>query len=85
MAIPTLLRFPDRPDSNVQQGLAYSVNIGRLASPSGCRAGLGLRQHPKSKRSHRVVPPRTLEGMSVLMADREHEALVFTAAGSDLR
>jgi integrase len=41
----------------------------------------GLRQHPKSKRSHRVVPvpPSALEGMSVLMAGRERDALVFTA------
>jgi integrase len=40
----------------------------------------GLRQHPKSKRSHRVVPvpPVTLEGMSVLLADRERDGLVFT-------
>lgn len=41
----------------------------------------GLRQWPKSKRSHRVVPvpPRTLESMSVLMAGRPRDALVFTA------
>ena len=41
----------------------------------------GLRQWPKSKRSHRVVPvpARTLEGMSVLMAGRPRDALVFTA------
>jgi integrase len=41
----------------------------------------GLRQWPKSKKSHRVVPvpPVTLEGMSVLMAGRERDALVFTA------
>ena len=33
------------------------------------------------KKSHRVVPvpPRTMEGMSVLMAGRPREALVFTA------
>jgi integrase len=42
---------------------------------------LGLRQHPKSKKSHRVVPvpARILEGMSVLMAGRPRDALVFTA------
>jgi hypothetical protein len=42
---------------------------------------LGLRQHPKSKKSYRVVPVpgRTLEGMSVLMAGRPRDALVFTA------
>jgi integrase len=42
---------------------------------------LGLRQHPKSKKSHRVVPvpARTLEAMSVLMAGRPRDALVFTA------
>lgn len=42
---------------------------------------LGLRQHPKSKKSHRVVPvpARTLERMSVLMAGRELDSLVFTA------
>ncbi len=41
----------------------------------------GLRQWPKSKRSHRVVPvpPPVLEGMSVLMAGRPRDALVFTA------
>jgi integrase len=41
---------------------------------------LGLRQHPKSRRSHRVVPvpPGTLEGMSVLMAGRPRGSLVFT-------
>jgi integrase len=41
----------------------------------------GLRQWPKSKMSHRVVPvpARTLEGMSVLMAGRPRDALVFTA------
>ncbi len=41
----------------------------------------GLRQHPKSKRSHRTVPvpPHVLEGMSVLMAGRARGELVFTA------
>lgn len=41
----------------------------------------GLRQWPKSKRSRRVVPvpPHILEGMSVLMAGRPRDALVFTA------
>ena len=40
----------------------------------------GLRQWPKSRKSHRVVPvpAATLEGMSVLMAGRERDALVFT-------
>jgi len=43
----------------------------------------GLRQWPTSKRSHRVVPvpPATLEALSVLMAGRDRDALVFTAAG----
>jgi integrase len=43
----------------------------------------GLRQWPKSKKSHRVVPvpPATLERMSVLMAGRPRDALVFAAAG----
>jgi len=42
---------------------------------------LGLRQHPKSEKSHRFVPvpARILEGMSVLMAGRPRDALVFTA------
>jgi integrase len=42
---------------------------------------LGLRQHPKSKKSHRVVPVPAgiLEAMSVLMAGRPRDALVFTA------
>jgi integrase len=41
----------------------------------------GLRQWPKSKRSHRIVPvpAHILEGMSVLMAGRPRDALVFTA------
>lgn len=41
----------------------------------------GLRQWPKSKKSHRTVPvpPHVLEGMSVLMAGRARNALVFTA------
>jgi integrase len=41
----------------------------------------GLRQWPKSKRSHRVVPvpARLLEDMSVLMAGRPRDALLFTA------
>jgi integrase len=41
----------------------------------------GLRQWPKSKRSHRVVPvpARIMEGMSALMAGRSRDALVFTA------
>jgi integrase len=41
----------------------------------------GLRQWPKSKKSHRVVPapPGTLERMSVLMTGRPRDALVFTA------
>jgi integrase len=41
----------------------------------------GLREWPKTKKSHRVipVPPVTLEGMSVLMAGRSRDCLVFTA------
>jgi integrase len=43
----------------------------------------GMRQWPKSKRSHRVVPvpARLLEDMSVLMTGRARDALVFTAPG----
>jgi integrase len=43
----------------------------------------GLRQYPKSRKSHRVVPvpPGPLEGMSVLMAGRPRDTLVFTAPG----
>jgi integrase len=43
----------------------------------------GLREYPKSRKSHRVVPvpPATLEGLSVLMAGRPRESLVFTTAG----
>ncbi len=43
----------------------------------------GLRQWPKLKRSHRVVPlsPGLLEAMSVLMSGRPRDALVFTAPG----
>jgi integrase len=41
----------------------------------------GLRQWPKSKKSHRIVPVPAdiLEGMSALMAGRPRDALVFTA------
>jgi hypothetical protein len=41
----------------------------------------GLRQWPKSKKSHRTVPvpPHVLEGMSVLMAGRVRDAIVFSA------
>jgi integrase len=41
----------------------------------------GLRQWPKSKWSHRVVPVPgdILEGMSVLMTGRPRDAIVFTA------
>lgn len=43
----------------------------------------GLRQHPKSKRSHRTVPvpPATMEAMAALMTGRPRESLVFTAPG----
>jgi integrase len=43
----------------------------------------GLRQWPKSKRSHRAVPvpPHILEDMSALMAGRPRDGLVFTAPG----
>jgi integrase len=43
----------------------------------------GLRQWPKSKKSHRVVPvpPRLLQGMSTLMVGRSPDALVFAAPG----
>ena len=43
----------------------------------------GLRQWPKSKKSHRTVPvpPHVIESMSVLMAGRARDALVFTAPG----
>ena len=41
----------------------------------------GLRQHPKSKKSHRVVPvpAATLDGMAALMDGHPRESLVFTA------
>lgn len=41
----------------------------------------GVRQWPKSKKSHRVVPVEAyiLEGMSALMAGRPRDSLVFTA------
>ena len=41
----------------------------------------GLRQWPKSKKSHRTVPvpPGILKCMSVLMTGRPRDALVFTA------
>src|SRR2546427_8795251 len=41
----------------------------------------GLREYPKSRKSHRVVPVPldVLEGLSVLMTSRPRDALVFTA------
>ena len=41
----------------------------------------GLRQWPKSKKSHRIVPvpPHIMEAMSALMTGRPRDALVFTA------
>ena len=41
----------------------------------------GVRQWPKSKKSHRVVPVEAyiLEGMSALMSGRPRDSLVFTA------
>jgi integrase len=41
----------------------------------------GLRQWPKSKKSHRVVPVQAhiLKGMSALLAGRPRDGLVFTA------
>ena len=41
----------------------------------------GLRQWPKSKRSHRIVPvpPHIMEAMSALMTGRPRDALVFAA------
>ena len=41
----------------------------------------GLRQWPKSKKSHRIVPvpPYIVEAMSALMTGRPRDALVFTA------
>jgi integrase len=43
----------------------------------------GLRQYPKSRRSHRVVPvpADALEALSVRMTGRPRDALVFTAPG----
>lgn len=75
-------------------GMDVGLRLGELAGLHGHRVDwlrgkltvvdvmtrLGLRQWPKSKRSHRVVPvpPVTLEGMSVLLAGRERDGLVFT-------
>lgn len=75
-------------------GMDVGMRLGELAGLHGHRVDwlrgkitvvdvmtrLGLREWPKSKRSHRVVPvrPRTLEGMSVLMTDRQRGAVVFT-------
>jgi integrase len=43
----------------------------------------GLRQWPKSKKSHRSVPVpgHVMEGMAALMTGRPRESLVFTAVG----
>jgi integrase len=42
---------------------------------------MGLREWPKSKKSHRIVPVSApvMEGMSVLMTGRPRDAIVFTA------
>ena len=66
-------------------GDCYARHTGTVALPAGIGINVmtrqGLRQWPKSKRSHRVapVPPHILEGVSVLMAGRPRDALVFTA------
>jgi len=90
-------RADHRGQEQILVGNALRAEVGRVADERGHPdggAGLrgqievadvmtrqGLRQWPKSKRSHRVVPvpPRILEGMSALIAGRPRDALVFTA------
>jgi integrase len=78
----------------VELGMQAGLRFGEMAGLHGHRVDWlrgkievadvmtrqGLRQYPKSRKSHRVVPvpPGVLEGMSVLMAGRERDALVFT-------
>jgi len=81
----------------VRLGMQAGLRPGEIAGLHGHRVGWlrgqlevvdvmtrhGLRQHPKSKRSHRVVPvpPLVMEGMAAAMAGRPRMALVFTAPG----
>ncbi|MBO0813668.1 MAG: site-specific integrase [Actinobacteria bacterium] len=79
----------------IELGMQVGLRFGELAGLHGHRVDWlrgkiqvidvvtrhGLRQWPKSKRSHRVVPvpADVLERMSLLMAGRERDALVFTS------
>lgn len=80
-----------------QLGTQVGLRLGELAGLHGHRVDwlrgrieiidvvtrAGLRQWPKSRKSHRVVPVPAdlLEDMSRLMAGRPRNALVFTAPG----
>jgi integrase len=59
----------------LRPGELYGLQVIDVATRSG------LRQWPKSKKSHRVVPvpAHIMEGMSALMAGRPRDVLVFTA------
>ena len=79
----------------VELGMQVGLRFGELSGLHGHRVNWlrsqitvidvmtrkGLRQWPKSKRSHRVVPvpAGVLAAMSALMAGRERDGLVFTA------
>ena len=81
----------------IELGMQVGLRFGELAGLHGHRVDWlrgkiqvidvvtrqGLRQWPKSKRSHRVVPvpAGVLEHMSALMAGRPRDGLAFTAPG----
>lgn len=61
------------------QWLREEIDIWRVWTPDG------LREYPKSKKSHRTVPvpPNVMEGMSRLMFGRDRSAGVFAGAQAD--
>ena len=79
----------------IELGTQVGLRLGELAGLHGHRVDWlrsqitvvdvmtrrGLREYPKSRKSHRVVPvpPDVLEGLSLLMTSRPRDALVFTA------
>jgi integrase len=79
----------------VELGMQAGLRFEELAGPHGHRVDWlrgrlevvdvmtrrGLRQWPKSRNSHRTVPvpAAVLEGMSLLMRNRDRTGLVFTA------
>jgi integrase len=81
----------------IELGMQVGLRFGELAGLHGHRVDWlrgqlavvdvmtrqGLRQYPKSRKSHRVVPvpADVLDSLSVRMTGRPRDALVFTAPG----